>query len=131
MGIFFLRSKRLAAAKINLMKSLTELPVVCVCFLLVVGCRDLGGLPGNGGMGKRVETASQYTWLLIQTDVAGLTVYELLNKMVRNKTSGALPGRISCGNNNRMLLWLIHKLVLGASTVYCIRFGVSFCLGTL
>lgn len=30
MGIFFLRSKRLAAAKINLMKSLTELPVVCV-----------------------------------------------------------------------------------------------------
>lgn len=63
---------------------------------------------------------------LIQTDVAGLTVYELLNKMVRNKTSGALPGRISCGNNNRMLLWLIHKLVLGASAVYCIRFGVSF-----
>lgn len=30
MGIFFLRSKRLAAAKINLMKSLTELLVVCV-----------------------------------------------------------------------------------------------------
>ena len=29
-GYFFLRSKRLAAAKINLMKSLTELPVVCV-----------------------------------------------------------------------------------------------------
>lgn len=53
MGIFFLRSKRLAAAKINLMKSLTELPVVCVyvfCWWLVVGTRV--GCSGMAGWGN-------------------------------------------------------------------------------